>query len=431
LAILWIGAGFDAATANAAAQLRIGQDVRVLLAHNNFAIMGGAEVFYHEVGRVLSLHGHAVSYFSAADNEADNEWSEYFPQVVDYRSGKLLTSVLSFPRMIYSGRSKKAFKKLIHDFGPDIVHVFGIYVKLTPSILEAAKEAGIPVIMSCNDYKHICPNYKLYHHGRTCEECKGGKFYRAIVNSCCHQSLTYSVASAIEAYVHQAKNIYRSNVTLFSFSSRFMARKTEEFWGQGNFDWKILRNPFESRGFEASFCPDGPALFVGRIIEEKGLDVLLNAAEKVPNVEIRIVGDGPDVSRCREIAVDLGLQKVSFVGAKWGEELDAELRASRFVVVPSLWHENYPYVINQAFAFGKPVVGSNRGGIPELVEDGERGLIYEATSSVELAAAINFVWEDAAAVERLGKNSKEFANREFNDERFYVELERLYSEAIA
>jgi glycosyltransferase involved in cell wall biosynthesis len=405
--------------------------VKVLLAHNTFRITGGAEVFYHEVGRVLEKKGHDVAYFSCADDGIDTRWNKYFPKTSNYKSSSFFEKIKSFPSMVYSSVAKNAMAHLIRDFKPDIIHAFAIYVKLTPAILDAAREANVPVVMSCNDYKHICPNYKLYHHGKVCEECKGGHFYRAIINQCCHYSLTYSIASSVEAYVHNLLNIYKKNVHTFLFSSEFMAHKTEEFWGADSFRWRKLRNPFDSTKYDATYGSKGSVLYFGRLIDEKGVDILILAASTLPEVFFRIIGDGPDMKSLEKLSNGLNLRNVEFVGPKWKDEMDMELKTCRFVVVPSMWHENFPYVINQAFAFGKPVIGSSRGGIPELVRHGERGFIYEATDSRALAKVIKELWLDPERVDGMGRNAKEFSDREFNDNFLYQTLEEIYLEVLS
>lgn len=401
--------------------------MRVLLVHNNYIILGGAEVFSHEVGRVLSEHGHEVAYFSAFNENAETVWRDYFPPVASYNTGGLYAKAINFPRMVYNRRAKQEMARLIEDFKPDIIHAFAIYVQLTPAILDAAREAGVPVVMSCNDYKHICPNYKLYHHGKVCEECKGGKFYRATANRCCHNSITYSIASTFEAYAHNWLNIYRKNVHTFLFASDFMAHKTEEFWGRETFRWKILRNPFDAQKHAASNEVGNYALYFGRLIDEKGVNVLLEAASLAQDMPLIVVGDGPELESLRQQAAAHGLTKVQFVGAKWGDELDHILRGCRFVVVPSLWHENFPYVILQSFAMGKPVIGSNRGGIPELVAHGEHGLGYEANDAAALADAMRLLMADRDRAKQMGAAAKRYVDAEFNDERFYANLMQIYS----
>ena len=405
--------------------------MKVLLVHNNYDLQGGAEVFYRDVGRVLEENGHQVAYFSAGGSGDHEQWGEYFPAVAEYKGGSVIQKLISFPSMVYSKESHRCITKLIKAFKPDVLHAFATYVKLTPSVLAAAKQEGIPVVMSCNDYKHICPNYKLYHSGRICEECKGGKFYKALSNKCCHGSTSYSAASMAEAYVHSQMNIYKNNVNKFLFASDFMAKKTEEFWGNETFSWAKLCNPFNSAQHDVGAAVGDYGLYFGRLIDEKGVDRLLQAAALSRDVKLKIVGEGPDSEQLETFVAKMGLSNVELVGPKWGDELSDILGNCRFVVVPSIWHENFPYVIFQAFAAGKPVLGTNRGGIPELVEDGKRGWIYDVDNIPGLAAKLKDIsLLETSVIKSMGDAAKSYVVKQFSDEKFYSDLIGIYGEFV-
>jgi len=403
--------------------------MKVLLAHNYFYIRGGAEVFFREVGRVLEERGHQVAYFSGQDAQnLLSRYESYFPSAPDYQQGNLVRRIAAFGGMVYSRNSKKNMLRLLKDFRPDIVHVFAVHIRLSPSILDACREYGVPVVMSCNDSKHMCPNYRLFHHGRLCEECKGGRFYRASVNRCCKDSLVFSVASSLEAYVHGAMDIYRKNIRLFLFASEFMARKTEEFWGADTFSWRMLRNPFDSRSHTCKAQTGDFLIYFGRLTEEKGLNVLIEAMQHLRHARLKIIGDGPMRTELEARVKTLSLDNVEFLGPKWGEDLDDILCRARFVVVPSIGHENFPYVILQSFAAGKAVIGADRGGIPELVRDGEFGLVYPAQDPAALARCISTLWDDPGKSETMGKAAKAWADKEYTDESFYENIMGIYRE---
>ncbi len=405
--------------------------MKILLVHNNYDIQGGAEVFYRDVGRVLEENGHDVAYFSVAGSEAPEEWGKYFPSAAEYKGGRMIQKIVSFPSMVYSLETQKCITRLIQDFKPDVMHAFATYVKLTPSVLAAAKKMGVPVVMSCNDYKHICPNYKLYHSGKICEECKGGKFYRAVANKCCHGSLSYSAASMAEAYTHKILDVYKKNVDRFLFASEFMAKKTEEFWGEDAFSWRKLSNPFDTVKHDIDSSVGDYGLYFGRLIDEKGVHYLLEAAALASDVKLKIVGEGPDRDKLQAMVSESNFDNVEIVGPKWGDDLTELLGECRFVVVPSLWHENFPYVIFQAFAAGKPVLGTNRGGIPELVSDGVRGWIYSADNVHELSDKLREIClMDDAVLDRMGKSAKDYVNDEFSDSKFYTDLIGIYEELL-
>lgn len=403
--------------------------MRVLLAHNNYTVQGGAEVFFHEVGRVLEANGHEVRYFSAAEDGLDAPHADSFPQAVDYKSGSLARRALQMPKMIYNREAKSAFAKVIAEFKPDVIHGFAIYLRLTPSILDAAREAGVPVVLSCNDYKHICPNYKLFHSGQVCEECKGGKFYRAAVNRCCHGSLVTSVASMAEAYAHNWMNVWRKNVSTFLFASQFMAQKTEEFWGKGTVNIDFLQNPFDARKYHVDANVGSYMLYFGRLIDEKGVDILLDAAMRAPDVPVVVVGDGPDRAKLEERSKTIA--NVDVVGPAWGDDLAKWQHGARAVVVPSIWHENFPYVILQAYAASNPVIGAARGGIPELIAGGSYGWTYNPTDADALARQMQAVMAlPDAEIAPMGKAACDYTHLSFSDATIYARLQSIYAKVI-
>jgi glycosyltransferase involved in cell wall biosynthesis len=402
--------------------------MRVILAHKYFRYLGGAEAFFFETGRVLKQNGHEVAYFSTvAEDNIESEFSSFFVEPPEYVNGSLIKRSLGIGRMVYSSIAKNKFAALISEFKPDLIHVFAIHIHLSPSILEAAKEAGIPIVMSCNDYKHICPNYKLYDGKELCESCQGGKFYNAIIKRCCKDSLVYSVASAIEAYVHEHLKVYDKLVSRYLFASEFMLNKTKEFWPDKHVEYGVLKNPFDPSKYHPVY-EGSCALYFGRIIDIKGVDHIIEAAKRI-DVPIKIVGDGPDMAKLQEEVMRHKLSHVEFLGEIWGEELNEVLYEARFVIVPSLWYENFPYVIFQAFAAGKPVLGSNRGGIPELIGK-DRGILFEPNNSEELADGMINLWNDIDGCQRMGKLSREYVEKEFTNEKFYNSLIKHYQDVL-
>ena len=405
--------------------------MRVLLVHKFFRMVGGAEVFFFETGRLLRESGHEVAYLSTQHpgNES-SDFGRHFVKTYDFASPRPYERARALATAMYSRQAKRSMLRLIDEFRPDVVHLFGIFTQLSTSTVDACNLARVPVVMSCNDYKHICPNYKLYHHKRLCEECRNGRFYRAPFNRCCHDSLAYSAASMFEAYSERFRGPLAGKVDMFLFASEFMAETTSRFWGEGTFKWRILRNPFAPR--LAPEPVDGEyVLYFGRLIEEKGVDQLLNAAGMLPRIKVRIVGDGPGDEALISQAAAAGLSNVEFCGPLWGAAMEEALARARVVVVPSMWHENSPYTILQAFAAGKPVIGSDRGGIPEMIDHGTRGLVYAAESPVMLAEALTRLWSDPTLCRRMGRAAQEYVASEYGADNFMRSLMAAYETVLA
>lgn len=402
--------------------------MKVLLCHKFHHITGGAEVFYFEVARALKENGHTVAFFTTEDRRNTETGDKlYTVPAPNYQSGSLIEKLRGTCDIFYSEAKKNKFLEAIDEFRPDVIHAFAIHVHLTPAILESAFERGVPVVMSCNDYKHICPNYKLFDGRNICEACKGGKFYNATLKRCCKNSLTISVASTIEAYIHNHKKVYDRLISRYLFASEFMMEKTKEFWEEKDVEYGMLKNPFKVSTYEPVYSGDY-VLYFGRIIEEKGVDRIVEAA-KLVDVPIKIVGDGPDLEKLKAVVKKHELKHVEFLGAMWGEQLDQVLYGARFVVVPSLWHENFPYVIFQAFAAGKPVVGSMRGGIPELIGE-QRGVTFEPNHIDEFAQCMVNLWHDVERCRNMGRLAREYIVKEFSDQAFYEALMSNYNAVI-
>lgn len=403
--------------------------MKILLAHKLYELTGGAEVFFHETERVLRDQGHETLIVATGEPTPTDPENLRLLKAPAYDTGGMVSKAFHLPSAIYDRRKGRQVRGLIEEFRPDLMHIFAINVHLSPSIVQAAHDLRVPVVATFNDYKHICPNYKLLANGAICFACKGGRFYNATVKTCCKGSLPISLASTIEAYVHQAIGFYEK-IDHMTFSSDFMAHTTADFWSDRNLSWSKLRNPFNSLSFIASADSEPFGLFFGRLIEEKGVDRLIDAASQVGGYPIRIIGDGPDLQKLSDRVRQEGLTNVEFLGPRWGEQLNRILSRARFVIVPSVWHENFPYVINQAFAYGRPVIGSRRGGITELVEDGLRGLVFDPDVPGDLAACIRRLAIDDDAVAAMGRAAKDYSDRHFNDEAFSAELMHAYQRGL-
>lgn len=402
--------------------------MKILLVHKFFKYSGGADVFFFEVGRVLEKNGHEIAYFSTkAEDNLPSKWSKYFSDSPNFNSAGFVDKMKALVNIPYNRNTQAKFAILLDDFQPDLIHCFNIMTHISPSILVAARQKNIPVVISLNDYKHICPNYKLFHHGHICEDCKGGKFFHCLQNKCSHDSIIFSFASMMESYIHSWLNVYLKNITLFLFASDFMANKTMDFWGKKIKYGKLL-NPFKI-SYPPRYLKGEYGMYFGRLIDEKGVDILLKALVLAPQLPFKIIGDGPEMENLKKMVTDNGLTNVEFAGPKWNDELQLYLDHCKFVVVPSIWHENFPYVIMQAFAAGKAVIGSRRGGIPEMVTP-DRGLLYEADDVEELASKMINLFADDEMCNKMGENGRKYIEDTFNDGVFYESVISNYEEAL-
>jgi len=147
---------------------------------------------------------------------------------------------------------------------------------------------------------------------------------------------------------------------------------------------------------------EGPLLaFAGRITKQKALEVALDALGRVDGVALAIAGDGPDLPDIRRRVAELGLGgRVRFLGPLNRDGVLTLFRAADASLLTSSW-ENFPHTVVEALAVGTPVIATRVGGVPELVHDGENGLLIPSGDLDGLAAAVRRLIEEPGLRERL------------------------------
>jgi len=403
--------------------------VKVLVANKFHYVKGGAERYYFELARILERKGHTVVPFAMKhEMNEPTEYSDFFVSGVSF-DGESGNSLAKAARVIYSAEASRKIAALAAKARPDVAHLHNIAHQLSPSVLYGLKRRGVPVVQTLHDYKVVCPNYQMFVEGDTCERCAAWKYYPAVAHRCMHGSLPFSLVVCVEAYVHQILGTYRRLVDLFIAPSRQLL---ERVVAHGVDRERIVHLPYaiELDEYAPRYDSEDYAVYLGRLSIGKGLETLVRAAARARDVEIRVLGDGPMADGLRHEVEARSLGNVRFLGYRSGEELTSIVAGSRFVVVPSECFENSPLTVYEASALGKPVVGSRMGGIPELVVDGETGVLFEPKDDAELADRMTSLWNDPARASAMGRAARERAEREFAPARHYEAIKRIYERVM-
>jgi glycosyltransferase involved in cell wall biosynthesis len=227
----------------------------------------------------------------------------------------------------------------------------------------------------------------------------------------------------LEAYLHARMGLYKK-IKLFIAPSLFLKGKVSSLdWIRG----RVVHLPyFIPPGPDYTGINDGYVFFAGRISKEKGVDTLLDAAGLRSETRFVIAGEGPPLEGYRQMVRDKGLSNVEFTGYVKGDDLENLLRGASCVVVPSVSYENLPLSILEAFAMGKPVVGSDCGGIPELVKDGVTGYLFKPGDPGSLAAAIESTVGDEVKRLAMGRGARETVGCEYSPGSHYEKILEIY-----
>lgn len=382
--------------------------MKILIANKFFFRNGGSEVVMFQERNYLLASGHQVVDFSMQDERnLPSDYADQFIERQDYRSGGKWSKLKSAASMIHSPEAVRRISALIRATRPDLVHCHNIYHQLTPSIIGAAKRLGVPVVLTLHDAKPVCPVYNRLSHGTPCSACLDGDLTQVMRRRCAEGSLGKSALLYAEAVVQRRLGNYEQ-VDAFIAPSRFMQEAITHRIPVEKA--RLLYNGMDTEGVRGTGADDGYALYLGRLSAEKGVGTLLEAhASSRAGWKLVVAGTGP-----LEAELKLKYKHANFVGHVTGDRLREVIDRASVVVVPSECYENCPMSVLEAMAYGKPVVGSRMGGIPELVLDGETGFLFEAGSVDDLRTRLDQLMHDGNLRRRLGVNARQRVQADFS-----------------
>ena len=406
--------------------------MKILMAHKFYYYGGGADKYFLDLASLMENHGHQVVPLSMRHpRNLKSEFSDYFVSRWDADAKGFTTKVRNALRMIHSFEAASAIKRLIADTKPDIAHLHHIYHQLSSSILYPLADAGVPVVQTVHDYKLVCPNYKLFNPrtSSACDKCSGHAYYHAIFERCLQDSVLSGMLGCAESYWTLISGVYNKRVSRFTVSNDHLKGKLLSY-GIPAERIDILPNFIDLNAYDPRYSSDGYALYFGRISTEKGLPTLIEAMKRLPCMTLKIVGDGPQLGALQAYVRENSLDNVQFLGPAWDEDLKPILAGAMFVVVPPIWPENSPFVIYQSFAAGKPVIGSFVGGIPDLIDDGENGLLFEARDTDGLAEKMRLLASRPDLLEEMGRKARSKAEREYDPQVHYETMMSIYERVL-
>jgi glycosyltransferase involved in cell wall biosynthesis len=405
--------------------------MKILMLNNFYYLRGGSERVMFEEMRMLKDAGHEVEVYTRRFHlNVQSTYERCFPSEIEREKFTYsLNGLRTLMEILYSHPARKGLRQIVGDFKPDIVHAHNIHGGLSASVLDELRLLEIPTVLTLHDLKLLCPSYLMLDHNNVCEACKGRRFYNAIRRKCHKNSYIASSIYAAESFLNHLFNKYHS-VTFFVSPSLFLRQKHIDY----GFDpQKIvyLPNSVDYKGNATRSDAGKYLLYFGRLSPEKGIFNLIRAhAQLCKPIELRIVGAGESKIEL-EAMVQPDRQTVTFLGYLTGDELSETIRNAKFVIVPSECYENAPMSILEAFAHGKPVVGSRIGGIPELIDNGVNGYLFEPGNENDLKEKLETILSVTdASVESMSRASYITVETRFGNDKHIKDLLSVYNRAL-
>lgn len=332
---------------------------------------------------------------------------------------------------IYNTAAAKEVEKIVEEFEPDVVHVHNFFFAASPSVLIAIHKKKIPVVATIQNYRLICANALLLRNNKVCELCVSHDFpWYGVKYKCYHDSAVQSAAVGMIAAIHKWMGTWKRSVDTYITPSAFSRDKLlHSSFGVSPEKIEVKRNFIADPGVSDAANRKNYFLFVGRLAQEKGVQVLLEAWKGLAGEELIIAGDGPE----KEILVSKygSLNNVRFVGYKHKNEVLELMKDCKALIFPSIWYEGLPLTIVEAFATGTPVIGSAIGAVGEMVNDKYNGLLFETGNAVSLQQSIRLFNKLVAEKSlTLYENARESYIQNYHPEKCYSAIMRIYQKAI-
>ncbi|HJT23727.1 MAG TPA: glycosyltransferase family 4 protein [bacterium] len=393
--------------------------MKIVMVNNHYFNYRGADRYFFNVKTGLEKAGHEIIPFSFHyDATQETPYLPYFPEPITGRGPFLIKDMRLSPaakvktavKMFRNSESDERFKALLRHTRPDLVYFIYLSFTFRPNLLRIAKELfGLPVLYRLSDYHMFCASYLFFRNGRACTECLS-RPWAVVRHKCVQDSLPGSALRALQILYNRWRGYYRS-VDFFLCPSRYMQETLIRYAAFP--PSKVMHLPtfttdlFQEEGPSPSARPY--ILYFGAIIPAKGMDVLLKAYNLIPQpaLGLKLVGDVECGYRrhLEDLLDETHRPLVSFDGELKGEDLWRALRGCSCVVHPVLWFENMPNSILEAMSAGKPVVASDIGSMPELVEEGVNGRLVPPGDEKALSQALEMA-ADPEWTAKMGQGAR-------------------------
>ncbi|MBP9996391.1 MAG: glycosyltransferase [Lachnospiraceae bacterium] len=367
--------------------------MKVLIVNKFLYPNGGSETYIFKLGEQLEKMGHTVQYFGMEHEGriVGNDVDAYTSNM-DFHGSKL--SKITYPfKIIYSFEARRKIRMVLDSMHPDVVHLNNINFQITPSIIyeirawQKRNAHNVKIVFTAHDYQWICPNHMMCKPtGEICEACIRGEYVNCVKNNCIHGSKLRSLLGMLEGYYYKWRKTYRM-VDVIIAPSQFLFDKFSV--NEQLKDKLVMMHNFLDAIPQSNDSVNevtGPyALYFGRYAKEKGIETLLECAKRTPNIKYVFAGNGPleDMVNAVPNVINMGFCN--------GEKMRRLINDARVSIYPSEWYENCPFSVMESQMYKTPVIGSNIGGIPELVEG---GMLFEPGNADALTAAVQALMTD-------------------------------------
>ena len=394
--------------------------MKILVVHNfhrSGSASGDDQVFKSETA-LLESRGHEVIKYTVSNDEFDNSGA----------LGKILSAV----GMLWSSKNYKAVKKVICETKPDLMHIHTFFPLLSPSVLYAAKKCGVKVVATLHDTRFVCPCATSLNGTTLCNKCGDGRYLRMAKYGCFKGSRAQSLVVAFIFKFHRILKTFYKQIDKYICLNENQIRLLKEI----GFDEKKIVKKYNFvpdaeanlKPEKVDFLPERYVTFYGRIGEEKGIRVLTKIWDKIDDIPLVVMGGGPLEDEFKAWAE--GKENVHYLGYTPHDKCLSIVKASEFVVFPSIWYEGCSMVEIEAQSLGKALVATDLGFSEEAIKNGYNGYKVPLNDVDGFVDKIRALWQNENECTAMGKNAREDYLNKYQTEDNYNQLVRIYEDVL-
>ena len=382
--------------------------MQILIAHNEYGAPSGEEQAVDSISGLLTAKGHTVFRLLRSSRGIEG----------------VCQKARAFFSGVYSRESRQEMANALDLHHPDLVQVQNLYPFLSPSIFKPCRQRGVPIVMRCPNYRLFCPSGLHLSHGQVCERCLGGKEYWCVLRNCENDSFK-SLGYALRNAVARITRSILDNVSIFIVLSQFQKQRFIHA-GIPAHRLEILPNVAPQVDGAGTGQIGDLVTFVGRASPEKGIGDFVAAARRLPDLAFAVAGATDRVPKLMASSPP----NVRWLGFLKEKELNEAYMRSRVLVFPFRWFEGFPNVITRAMALQRPVLAARIGAVPEIVDEGRTGLLFETGNVEDLVTKLRTLYADPARCRQMGAAGRAKALSAYSPEGVYTRLMEIYQQAL-
>ena len=378
---------------------------KVLIVHNRYLYRGGEDTVVDEEINLLRSNGHDVELYTRDNKDIEK-----------------LGAIKSFATALWSRKTSADLDRIINDFRPDIIHCHNTFPLISPSIYWAASRHKIPIVQTLHNFRLSCIQAMFLRNDSLCEDCLGRSPWRGVIHKCYRKSLPQSLALATILSSHRLIGTYSSKVSCYIALNDF-CRDVFIKGGLPHDRIKVKPNFVDISYIKRPEKKSNP-LFVGRLSPEKGIKLLTDALIKTQDITIDVVGTGP-LQALLENNNTFHLH-----GEMPYDNVKRFMHNASFLIMPSIWYENFPRTLVESFAIGCPVIASRIGALAQIIDDGRNGILFDPESPEDLKEKILWATANPDKMAEIGNNARQDYEKHYTPSANYDILLKIYQDAI-